>query len=84
MVRYRSWCGTQAGEKRSRAELESGASDTRAALEQFLKEFAAAPLSDNPETAAEQLGALKQNLLQISEENHELKNVLSSLGIAAC
>ena len=74
----------QVGDKRSRADLESGASDTRAALEQFLKDFAAAPLSDNPEAAAEQLGALKQNLLQKSEENHELKNVLSSLGIVAC
>lgn len=72
----------QVGDKRSRADLEG--SNTRAALEQFLKDFAAAPLSDNPEAAAEQLGALKQSLLQKSEENHELKNVLSSLGIVAC
>jgi hypothetical protein len=74
----------QVGSKRSRAELEGGLSDTRAALEQFLKDFAAAPLSESPEAAAEQLSALKQGLLQKSEKNEELKNVLSSLGIAAC
>lgn len=72
----------QAGDKRSRADLESGSSDTRAALQQFLKDFAEAPLSD-PETAAEQLGTLKKRLLQQSEGNDELKGVLSSLGVAA-
>lgn len=68
------------GDKRSRDDLE--AADTRAALEQFLKDFSVAPLSDNPETAAEQLGALKKNLLLKSEENETLKNVISTLGIA--
>jgi hypothetical protein len=77
-------CFVQVGEKRSRADLESSASDTRSALLKFLKDFAEAPLSNSPEAAAEQLSALKQSLLQKSEENQELKNVLSSLGVAAC